>query len=184
MLLLASLNHDGDAVIVARGGRGGLGNRRDAPREWGAPASWCQSGGLPEEASILLDRRVLADVALVGAPNAGKSSLLRALTAARPHVAPYAFTTLTPQVGALVGEVSGHWLKIADMPGLVEGANEDRGLGIDFLKCAQKLLPAQQSLVIPKKHSMVVNMKNNVGTQASQWRIGAGTSRAARYWYS
>lgn len=146
MLLLARLDHDGDAVIVARGGRGGLGNRRYAPRVEGAAASWCQSGGLPEEASILLDRRILADVALVGAPNAGKSSLLRAMTAARPNVAPYAFTTRTPQVGVLLGDFSGHWLKIADMPGLVERAHKDRGLGIDFLKCVQKLLPAHQSM--------------------------------------
>lgn len=138
MLLLAQLNSDGDSVTVARGGRGGLGNCRHDSRKWGAAASWCQRGGLPEEASILLDRRVLADVALVGAPNVGKSSLLRALTAARPRVAPYAFTTLTPQVGALAGEVGGHWLMVADMPGLVEGAYEDRGLGIDFLKYVQR----------------------------------------------
>lgn len=135
MLLMASLDSDGDNVTAARGGRGGLGNSRHASREWGAAASWCQQGGLPEEVSIILDRRVLADVALVGAPNVGKSSLLRALTAAKPRVAPYAFTTLTPQVGALAGSVMGHWLRVADLPGLVEGAHEDRGLGLDFLKC-------------------------------------------------
>eukprot|EP00892_Ulva_mutabilis_P005529 jgi/Ulvmu1/3348/UM156_0005.1 len=134
MLLLATLNSDGDAVTVARGGRGGLGNLRHASRAWGAAASWCQQGGLPEEASIVLDRRALADIALVGAPNVGKSSLLRSLTAARPRVAPYAFTTLSPQVGALAGSVGGHWFRVADLPGLVEGAHRDRGLGLDFLK--------------------------------------------------
>lgn len=135
MLLMARLNTDGESLTVARGGRGGLGNQRHESRQWGAAASWCQHGGLPEEASIVLDHRVLADIALVGAPNVGKSSLLRVLTAATPRVASYEFTTLTPQVGALASSVRGHWLKVADLPGLVEGAHKDRGLGIDFLKC-------------------------------------------------
>lgn len=123
--------------MVAKGARGGLGNSAQLARRKGGNDSagvWAQAGGLPEQACILLDRRLQADVALVGLPNAGKSSLLRALTAATPKVAPYAFTTTQPQLGALPGRVRGHWVSIADLPGLLQGAHRDRGLGLDFLK--------------------------------------------------
>jgi hypothetical protein len=123
---------------VAKGAQGGLGNSAQTAGRRGAEVAvaWAQLGGHPEEACVLLDCRLRADVALVGLPNAGKSSLLRALTAAKPKVAPYAFTTTQPQLGALAGSVRGHWVYIADLPGMLEGAHRDRGLGLDFLKCA------------------------------------------------
>lgn len=123
---------------MAKGSQGGLGNSaQPASSRPGTDAAgvWAQVGGVPEQACILLDNRLQADVALVGLPNAGKSSLLRAMTAATPKVAPYAFTTTQPQLGALAGSVRGHWVSIADLPGLLQGAHRDRGLGLDFLKC-------------------------------------------------
>lgn len=135
---LAVLRAHGDRVTVARGGRGGLGNAAHASRRYGPAATYSEAGGGPEAAAILLERQMLADAALVGFPNAGKSSLLRALTRhrAQPRVANYAFTTLQPQLGALPQQLSGDSsVVLADLPGLVEGAHADRGLGHDFLKC-------------------------------------------------
>lgn len=137
-LLVANLQRDGDSVVVAKGAQGGLGNSAQMSPHVGNSSAgvWAQVGGHPEQACILLDSRLQADVALVGLPNAGKSSLLRAVTAAKPKVAPYAFTTTQPQLGALAGSVAGHWVSIADLPGLLQGAHQDRGLGLDFLKYA------------------------------------------------
>jgi GTPase len=136
-LAVKFLRRHGDRICVARGARGGLGNAHLPSRSWGPASRWSETGGTPEAAALLLDVKLLADVALIGFPNAGKSSLLRALTRAEPKVAPYAFTTLQPQLGAMdaarVGELGA---LVADLPGLVEGAHLDRGLGHDFLKCA------------------------------------------------
>lgn len=142
---LAFLRRAGDRIVVARGGRSGAGNARRASRAYGPASSWSEAGGTPEATSLLLERKLLADVALVGFPNAGKSSLLRALTRAQPRVAPYAFTTLQPQLGALAAPRAGEsGALLADLPGLVQGAHKDRGLGLDFLKCASAhlLLPS------------------------------------------
>jgi GTPase len=136
-VLVSHLLEHGDSAVVARGGRGGMGSSAwSSARHGGAARELPQVGGRPEESCVLLDRRLAADVALVGLPNAGKSSLLRAMTSARPRVAPYAFTTLQPQLGALRGSVPSRWTCIADLPGLLAGASRDRGLGLDFLKCA------------------------------------------------
>jgi GTP-binding protein len=130
--VIGEIAEDGEELLVARGGRGGRGNahfagsRRRAPRfaELGDPA---------EERDLVLELRLIADVGLVGAPNAGKSTLLSALTAANPKVAGYAFTTLEPNLGVL-DYPDGSRLTLADIPGLLEGASEGAGLGTDFLK--------------------------------------------------
>lgn len=140
-LRIAYLFEDGERVVVARGGRGGLGNAARRSRVWGPASLWSQQGGAPEAAALLLEQQLAADVALVGFPNAGKSSLLRALTRAQPKVASYAFTTLQPQLGTVPLHADGEALRLADLPGLVTGAHADRGLGHDFLRCESLFAP-------------------------------------------
>lgn len=129
---VTDMDVSGKQVIVARGGRGGRGNPRFATSTNRAPREW-EPGEPGEERELFLELKTIADVGLVGYPNAGKSTLIRALSAARPKVAPYPFTTLHPVVGVIEYPDYGR-LTVADIPGLIDGAHDNVGLGHSFLR--------------------------------------------------
>jgi GTP-binding protein len=130
--LIADFNTDDQMCIVAKGGRGGKGNKHFATSTHRTPR-FSQPGEVGQNRSLHLELKLLADVGLVGLPNAGKSTLISVMTAARPKVADYPFTTLTPSIG-IVSTDSIEPYAIADIPGIIEGAHKGVGLGIQFLK--------------------------------------------------
>ncbi|MEP6662382.1 MAG: GTPase Obg [Verrucomicrobiota bacterium] len=130
--LVADLTHDGQQFILCKAGRGGLGNRNFATSTRQTPR-FAQPGEAGEEGEYRLELRIVAEVGLVGYPNAGKSTLLTAISKARPKVAPYPFTTLHPQIG-IVEYPDWHRITVCDVPGLIEGAHNNVGLGHAFLR--------------------------------------------------
>ncbi len=147
--ILMEILEDGQEIILMKGGRGGLGNSNFKNSTNQAP-EYAQPGEPGEEGVKTLELKVLADVGLVGFPNAGKSTLLSRITAAKPKIADYAFTTLVPQLG-MVEYRDGKSFCIADLPGIIEGAAEGKGLGHRFLRHIERnsillfLIPADSA---------------------------------------
>jgi len=134
--LVADLTQDGQQFVLCKGGRGGLGNRNFATAARQTPR-FAQPGEPGTEGDYLLELRIVAEVGLVGYPNAGKSTLLTAISKARPKVAAYPFTTLHPQIG-IVEYADWKRLTVCDVPGLIEGAHQNVGLGHKFLRHIQR----------------------------------------------
>jgi len=131
--IVADLTMHGQQFILCKGGRGGLGNRNFATSRRQTPR-FAQPGEPGTEGEYLFELRIMAEVGLVGYPNAGKSTLLAAVSKARPKIAAYPFTTLTPQIGILEYATDFKRLTVCDVPGLIEGAHQNVGLGHEFLR--------------------------------------------------
>lgn len=134
--IIADLTQHEQKVLVAKGGRGGRGNARFATSQKRAP-QFCEPGEPPIERELILELKLIADVGLLGMPNAGKSTFISRISSAKPKIADYPFTTLIPNLG-VVRKHSGDGYVVADIPGLIEGASDGVGLGHDFLRHVER----------------------------------------------
>lgn len=134
--IIADLDAHEKTILIAKGGRGGRGNARFATAQKRAP-QFCEPGEAPVCRELELELRLIADIGLLGMPNAGKSSFISKISSAKPKIADYPFTTLVPNLG-VVRKPSGDGFVVADIPGIIEGAHEGVGLGFEFLKHVQR----------------------------------------------
>lgn len=179
--LEAEILEDGQEVIWLKGGRGGLGNANFATPTNQTP-DYAQPGEMGLEGWKVLELKILADVGLVGFPNAGKSTLLSVLSAAKPKIADYAFTTLTPQLG-IVAYRDNKSFCMADLPGIIEGAAEGKGLGHRFLRHIERnsvllLLVPADSDDHQKEYEILINELNEYNPELLHKKIVIGISKS------
>lgn len=175
--IIGDLVAPGDTILVAKGGRGGRGNARFATAQKRAP-QFCEPGEPPIERELELELKLIADVGLLGMPNAGKSTFISVISSAKPKIADYPFTTLVPNLG-VVTKPSGDGFVVADIPGLIEGASEGVGLGHEFLRHVERcrflvhIVDLTQSDPIENYNKINIELKKHSERLANLYQIVA-----------